>query len=370
MDNVLFDRKTLKVTGSNRAPSPFEIEIKNITTNDLKKEVSYKELENKTIELTIEDNTTVKKQLYILPQNSESTIIFKNYKIETTEVTENPIMINVTKKIPILDENNNPKLYEVTTFGETTEVTRIPAVIETETIQDGKRVFKQTQKTDSNGNLLFLGDIGTGIYREMYEEEIVVEQKKNELDELLFYKEIRKEIQTQKEKESLEITEDDERWTKELEEVKEEVEVIKIVTFEENPSLFNYDDVIKYKEREIVKGTFYSSAMLFEKMDEKVFSTDLASFKADLGFDFISLPENGEIRTIKLKLPKAENIVGIKLEVDNNLPEIKIGSTINDMQLIDQNNERYFNNEVSNVYVNFKNTSNERINIYSFALLV
>ncbi|AEO93679.1 gp421 [Bacillus phage G] len=371
MRNILVNRKNLKVTGSNRSPLPFEIEINNIDVTNLKKEVKYIELENKFIEETLESGEVIKKKLYLLPQENKDEPVSFARKIETTEITDKPVMVNIIKKNPALDDNGVQKKSEITHFGETTKITSEPVMIDIEIKkEDGTIDIRKIQKTDDNNNPLYYGEIGTGIFNNVFILETISEQKRNNNNEPLYYKETRKDIVIKKQQKSLEITKDDPRWNEQLEEVKEKISKTKIVSFEENMEHFNLEDIVKHKEEQLINGTFYSRAILFEVMNKKIFSTNLSSYKADLGVGFISLPPNGEIRTVKLTLPLSEEIIGIKLESSDSGVEIKIGNTTNNMQLIDQNNECYFETAVSEVYVNFKNTSNKRININSFALLV
>lgn len=397
MTNVLFNRETLRVTGVGREPLPFEVEIKNVDVTDLKKEVKYTELVNKTKIETLEDGTKVEKQLYLLPQEDKKIITQITKKIETTESTDEhghplePVMIQVKKQVPMLDSNGEQVEYIPTALIETTETVDFygnptePVMIQVEEIDEstGEVTVVEKQKTDENGNLIYFGLVATSNKPiKCFTTELIEEQKKDKDGNLLYYKEIVEEIVNYEKQPPLEITEDDERWPVELDEkgnemkvklekATEEVEKTKIVNFEEDMSQFNYDDVVLHKEKQLIKGTFYSKAKLFERMDESLFSTNLSSFNADLGFDMLSLPVGGEVRTIKLSLPKASSVVGVKLETNiENGVEVKVGATANDLQLVDRNMERIFENEVSEVYISFKNITDKRIDIYSFTLLV
>lgn len=381
MNNVLFNRETLKVVGLNRPAFPFEIEVSNVVITDLTKQVSYTEIENKTLDTEV-DGEIVKKQLYVLPQEDKEITKLVKRIVETTEFTEQPVMIKTNKKVPLLNEDGSQMKYEVTYFGETTEVTDEPIMIPVQVEkEDGTVEIEEVQKTDEDGNLLYNGMVKTGNFIDCFTSEEIEVQKKDAEDNLLYYQEVEEYEITYEKQEPLEITEDDERWPTvkdvedndikvELEKATIEVPKIKAVNFAEHMTEFTYDEVVAYKEKCLINGTFFSEGLLIETMNEELFSTNLASFNASLGVDFVSLPVGGEVRTIKLTLPQPAMIVGVRYETSDTGIEVKIGATTSDMKVPDSNKERYFDSEVTEMYINFKNTSNKRIDLFSFALLV
>lgn len=316
MTNVLFNRETFRVTGVGRTPLPFEVEIKNVDVSNLTKEVIYIEKVDKLNEEG--------KPLYLLPQEPLIEEIGEERLIETTEDTGNPVMVKVIKKVPLLDENK-------------------------------KQVTYQTEAEETI-NCYITGE--------------VEEQKRNEYGQPLFYGKEIVIVEKVTEQSPIEITEDDERFCEGLEKVQIEVEKTKTVKFEEDMSAFTYDDIVKEKEKQLLKGTFYTACKLFEQMDETIFSTNINGFYADLGFDFLSLPNGGEVRTIKLELPNEADIVGVKFEASADGVEVSIGNTTSNLIPIDRNNEVIFDKPVTDVYVKFENPTDRRIDIYSFALLV
>jgi hypothetical protein len=90
---------------------------------------------------------------------------------------------------------------------------------------------------------------------------------------------------------------------------------------------------------------------------------------ADLGLGFISLPSGGEVRTIKLSLPHSSKVVGFKMESSGPV-DVSIGDMVSTLTPLNEFNEVSFDAEVSEVYVLLKNTTDKRIDISSFALLV
>jgi hypothetical protein len=328
MINALFDRNSLHFVGQGRNPLPFEVEVKNVDVTGLSKTVSYQELADKFNEEG--------KQLYLLPQNPLVEEIGKEVQVETIEVTDTPVLIQVPRQEPLLDSSGKQMQYELTTFDEETgEQVGTGQFIKCYTI-----VFDEVQKRDENGLKLF------------YKTETVTE-----------------EISTPQP--DLEITEDDRRFllAKDLKKAQILVDKTKILTFDESPNEFTYADIVAQKEKQITSGTFFGKGILFEEMDESIFSTNLSSFNADLGFGFVSLPNGGEVRTVKLNLPQGADLVGIKTETSTDGIVVSIGDTASNLVEV-ANGEVQFDSPVSQVYVQFENPTDKRIDIYSFALLV
>jgi hypothetical protein len=340
MTNVLFDRETLKVVGLNRPALPFEVEIQNVDTKNLTKMVTFEEVTDK-----VNENGET---LYLLPQKPLVESYGEEVQVETIQRTDFPVMVEVEKKVPVLDENNKHVQYEVTE----TKVT--PAVYDEEGTLLSEEIIEQ---------------VGTGQYIKCYIMEVETEQKINEDGQPLFYdKEIvlKDEIT---EVPSLEITALDERYTEGLEIIKVPVLKTKVVSFQEDMNEFMYQDIVEEKQKQLTRNTFFENALLFEEMSENLFSTTLSSFKADLGLDFISLPAGGAVRMEKIVLPKPASIIRIYTETSEEGLEVRVGALASDLQPLDNVNERYFDNPVSEIYVSFQNTTDKRIDLSSIGVL-
>lgn len=296
MTNVLFDRQSLKVVGSNRSPLPFEVEVQNVDPTGISKTISYMVPAGE-------------------PQPDIVEEIGEERLVETIENTGNPVIIKVEQKVPLLDDSGHQVEYEV-------------------------------MSTDEEGN-----QVGTGQFIKCWTTDIDEVQKRNKEGLPLWY-----------ETEIVMV----EKRTPVPQEMKEET---KFVTFEESPGEFTYEDILALKEKQILNGTFYGSAKLFEDMDESLFNMSLSSFKADLGLGFISLPSGGEVRTIKLSLPRSSKTVGFKMESSGPV-EVSIGDLVSNLTPLNEFNEVSFDAEVSEVYVLLKNMADKRVDIQSFALLV
>ncbi|NBI31257.1 hypothetical protein ERL59_20230 [Chengkuizengella sp. YPA3-1-1] len=151
-------------------------------------------------------------------------------------------MITVPKQVPILNEDGSHKQYEPTIRGETTEVTDEPVI---EKVWDEENeVYNDVHKVDEGGNFLYWGQVGTGQMQDCYTVEQVEIQKEDVDGNPLYFKEVTETVIAYEDQEPLEIIEDDERWTEQLESALEDIEQIKTVKFEDKPSLFTYDDII------------------------------------------------------------------------------------------------------------------------------
>jgi len=340
MTNVLFNKETLNSTGHSRQKLPFESEVLNVDIANLTKQHSYTNVVGKLDE---ENNV-----LYLLPQESIIEVVNNDVKVETTEVTEEPVLVKVLNKIPLLDKDGKQIQYELTS------VLVTPPVLD----EDGEVLEPETTEI-----------VGTGIFNKCYTSEEVEVQKVDEDEKPLFYKVESVPSDVLVEQPPIEITSDNELYVEGLEKATAEVEAFKTITFEDDPSLFHYDDIVSFKEKQCKYGTFYVDAVLFESMDG-VFDNELANYNADLGFDFISIPSGGQARTVKLLLPAASKYVGIKTEVNVGGLTISIGNLASDLRPLDKKNEVQFATSITEVYVLFKNTTDKRIDLHSFVLLV
>jgi hypothetical protein len=342
MNNVLFDRESLKVVGLNRPASAFEVSVNNVEVDRLSKQVSYVEPAGVLDE---EGNA-----LYILPLPDKVSKEYVPSKIETIEVTSEPVIHLETKRVPLLDENGEQVEYEVIHY-ET-----IPAVLDEETGE----VLEEERVEETP----------TGRFIQCYTTEEVESQKEDSQGRKLYYKEVQEEVDVVTPQDPLIITENDEQFVEGLERVTKDEEKFKTVSFQDNKEEFTYEDIVSYKESRLTEGTFFSKGVLYESMEESIFSTDLSSFKADLGFGFISLPAGGEVRTDKIVLPQPARITRITAETSVEGLEIKVGALASDLQAVDVSGERHFDVEVSEVYIHFKNPTDKAIDVESFAILV
>lgn len=357
MSKVIFDRVSLKATGMDRDRQAFELEIQNVEVADLTKQVE--------VSGTVPKVDADGESLYALPQADKVMEVWQDVPVETTAENESPVMVTETKRVPLLDDNGIQKEYEVTERGEVTEVTDEP-VMETVETENGETA--DVQKKDAEGNLLYWGQVGTGQVLKCWTVEEQEVQKKDEHGQLL-YAATEKQAETVVEPQpDLEILASDDRYTDDLEPVQVPEIRSRTARFVEEPGQFTYEDIRQAKEAQLAEGTFYQAAMLLEQ-PAPVFNTELASFSADLGLDFLSLPARGEARTLKLTLPAASRIVGVYVESSAPLT-VEVGDLVSTLAPLDKNGEVTLAQQVTEVYVNFKNPSDKRVDLHSFALMV
>ncbi|MDP5277260.1 hypothetical protein, partial [Chengkuizengella axinellae] len=215
-------------------PQPLEIVIEDVHLEGLTKQIPDIIQKHKT---DVDGNL-----LYLLPQESLEVTEEIPKTIETTEATDNPVIVKTSYPVPMLDENGVQKQYEQMVRGETTEVTDEP--IMEPVFDEENEVYNDVQKTDEDGNPLYWGLIGTGRMIDIFTSEEVDEQKTNDDGELLYYKEITEPLITYEDQEPLEIIQNHDSWTEELTPALEDIEQTKTIKFEDQPSLFTYDDIM------------------------------------------------------------------------------------------------------------------------------
>lgn len=360
MSNVLFDKNTLKWSGTDREKLPFEVEIRSVELEGL-----YKIIEVPSMRVKVNEDG---EELFQLPQAPIKRVEKVVERVETTDVTQNPVTEFVMQQVPLLDENEKPVTYQRTQTIKVTEDTGRPVIIEV-FIEDSGR-FEKTQELDEEGNELFYKDVKVGPIEPCYTMENVEVQKKNIDGKLLYIRETSKDVEFYDQVEPLEITKTDKRYREGLAPVLEPFTDTQDAYFESAPELFVYEDLVQHKQKQMTSGTFMSHATLYEQLGDDVFSNELASFDANLGFDFISIPPKGQARTKKLQLAIPASIIAIKLESSYPGIIVSAGSTVDSIKPLDRNGELVLSKEETGVYVLLENPTDVTIDVESFAILV
>lgn len=360
MAKILFDRDSLLWSGTDRDKLPYEVEILNVNVDALTKEIP--------VNVKREKYTEDGKAVYLVYQAPVEKEVVNTEIVETTEETPNPVTVIKMVQVPLLDENGTQVEYQPLRREMTTDVSDEPVMYMV--YDEENDVDVPTQATNEEGELLFYNEIPSGpVIKCTIEEEQEV-QKTDGDGNLIYTKEVTTTTIVLEEQELLEVTEDDELFVEGLPRAVEDAVQYRIATFENEPELFTYEDIVAHKEKQVTKGTFASKATLYETFLTDVFSDTLASFNADLGFDFISIPPGGEARTKKLTLPITGQFVTVKYESSEAGLKVSVGATVDDITPVDRNNERYFSQNETAVYVLFENPTDKRIDLNAFALLV
>lgn len=139
-------------------------------------------------------------------------------------------------------------------------------------------------------------------------------------------------------------------------------------TIYDNPSVFNLDDIIEAKSKQIISQSSFSNMILFEELQEKNLSVELASNLAHTGIKMISILPGGQIRTNKIQLPHSVERVEVYCEADENIV-IEVGQNATNFSPL-SNGIAIFSQPTNSFYIKFKNESLEGLqNIRSYGLL-
>lgn len=139
------------------------------------------------------------------------------------------------------------------------------------------------------------------------------------------------------------------------------------INFREHLSRFTYEEVVAEKKKLIERNSLNKILYYNEDLKAESFSTTLSNFSADLGNGFIALHPKGQIRTVKLTLPKAVQTIEVYAEVQDGVT-IEVGATASDF--VDVNKGLVtFPAPTNEVYVRFNNTTDKGREIHAFGLL-
>jgi hypothetical protein len=356
MNRLLFDKKTHRITGIDRAPRAFEGIIEGVDAQALTKQVTDTRRVPKqgTATGSGPKADAASTALYLLPQEPLEVVEDRFKDVQTTEVTDRPVKVTVTRKVPLLDADGEQVRYEVLKE----QVT--PAEFDT------------TGKTPKLLTAEVREMVPTGIFRDCY---VVSEEGEEEVHKTdtdgnpLYLKAVNTPVTVQVAQEPLEITEADERFRDGLERASEDQTFSRTIRYRDEPDAFTFEDAFRYKEAHVADGTLYASGKHFEGFTEELFATHLQDAGADIGFEAFILPPGKAVRTAKLDLPQASASVHIRIEPPSAL-SIEAGDAADDLRPVDARNEVTFDAPADSVYVSFRNGTERPISVRAFSLLI
>lgn len=314
MVTVLFDRETKRVTGFDREPEPFELSVANVKIESLRKIDVETEV---TPETDSEGNPLFKLPAY----KSVKT------KVETTEKTSEPVMVEEEREVPLLDSKGNVVKYN-TGYTYFDEETKKEVRVEGREIECSKRITVEVKKTNENG-------------------------------EILYYKTATKQVPDDT-KPVEKITQSDSRYTPDLEPSYITKEKTLDVTFETQPERFTYADVIAHKEKQLVDGVAFVFAQIFANTEGLYVDK-----KADIGVDFVSIPPKGYVVTRELRLPNKYTYVKIELDKPSKDLLIEVNG-----EPVDQFNEiEFLTNPVDLIKVKITNNGTKPVEYSTLTVL-
>lgn len=141
-----------------------------------------------------------------------------------------------------------------------------------------------------------------------------------------------------------------------------------MVTFQEAPTLFTYDEIVAAKISSIKANSGRELVFFDENFPLENYSCELLSHAANMGDGVMAIHPQGCCRTVKLPLGRETNIVQVYLEAQPDV-KIEIGPTAN--QYIEVINGIAELPEVaSEVYVRFTNMADRYREVYAFGILI
>ena len=142
----------------------------------------------------------------------------------------------------------------------------------------------------------------------------------------------------------------------------------KTYTFEENPVVFTYEEVVNAKKAALEANELTRLAYYSEDLDASEFSITLDSHDANMGRGFIVLNEFGTVRTKKINLGESVDRVEVYVEASEDVL-VEIGTSATNFFPVEKGVAN-FPAPASEVYVRFTNTVDRKREIHAFGLLI
>lgn len=135
-----------------------------------------------------------------------------------------------------------------------------------------------------------------------------------------------------------------------------------------NPSSFNFDEIVEAKGEKIVSKNMAKFIILNEELDEDDLDLEHPNHSANTGFKFMQLKPNGECTTKLIELPEETNAIKFYLEAELGVivqfsPD---GEQWQDSDGITINNEQ----TLEKVFLKFINTTNEFKKVFSYGIII
>jgi hypothetical protein len=140
------------------------------------------------------------------------------------------------------------------------------------------------------------------------------------------------------------------------------------VSFQDNPSIFEYEEVLEAKKAALQKANLRKLVHYDEDFNLEGFSTDLAAHAANMGDGILALHPSGSCRTEKIALGSAVKTVQLYLEAAPDV-KVEVGSTANSFVEF-KDGVAQLPSAASEVYIRFTNTTDKYRDIFAFGILV
>lgn len=349
MTNVIFSSQTLEWVGNDRELLAFEIAIRNVNVSGLKKTHTFV---HRTIKKDSKGN-----ELFLLPQPPKPETKEVTRDVETTEVTDTPAMTKVAQLTPILDSDGKPQTYSRTDRMRSMSPSDEPIMVPIEDPDNENKIILVQEKDQYTEMPLYYGMTKLEENIPCNTRKMVDEQKKTEAGELVYLKQVKENVTTLVPQPPKEITRFDIDYSEGLSPSVEITTETKEVTFDEEPSVFTFHEVLEVKRVQLYDGTLNVDANIYALFTSAPIVQ--SETYADIRIDRISLtPVKGKV-TLYVQLSKPiRMITGIIETTSNGRIRFSAGETMDTMTESNNQNTVILPKEISgSIYVQFENIS-------------
>lgn len=144
--------------------------------------------------------------------------------------------------------------------------------------------------------------------------------------------------------------------------------VQKSVSFEENPYIFEYVEVLEAKKDALQKANLRKLVHYDEDFNLEGFSTDLVSHAANMGDGILALHPGGSCRTEKIALGSAVKTVQLYLEAAQDV-KVEVGATASSFVEC-KDGVAQLPVAADEVYIRFTNTTDKYRDVFAFGILI
>ncbi len=213
----------------------------------------------------------------------------------------------------------------------------------------------QKQKTNEQGQLLYKTNIKEdGSYDETTEAKIITKTEQREAVNKWTDEEGKEHSETVEVEEPIE-------WV-DNEPVLIDNVVNKTITFEEDPTAFTAEEILKAKYQTLLDGSSYDFILADIFLNEDDINLGDKDHAANTGVAIMQLLPNGQAKTKSITLVNSANSFEL-LELEGNGVDIYI----NDVKFVD--NRAVLSAATNEVVIKFKNTTNKPADVKSYAIV-
>ncbi|WP_026678226.1 hypothetical protein [Fictibacillus gelatini] len=140
------------------------------------------------------------------------------------------------------------------------------------------------------------------------------------------------------------------------------------VSFQDDPYAFTYEEVLEAKKASIQANNLRQLVYYDEDFNLESFSTNLASFAANMGDGILAIHPGGQVRNEKIPLGTPAKTIQLYLESAPNI-KVEVGATVTSFVEF-KDGIAQLSTAADQVYVRFTNTSDKFRDVYAFGILI